>query len=354
MPQHTSYTCSDVINAIGIDIGGTFIDVVLAGEDEATLIKIPSTPDAPHRGVLAGLKELIDRGVLIPGDVRTVAHGSTVATNALLEGKWARTALITTRGFRDVLEIGRQNRPALYDLSIDRPNPIVPRDLRFELTERVDAEGRIVSPLDPGEARRLIPRLRESCVEAIGVVFLFSYLNPSHERLVGRLLAESLSLPVTLSSDVLPEFREYERTSTTVICAALRPVIGRYLGEVGRGSGQMGLPSNWRVMQSNGTVTDGRNAEEEPVRILLSGPAAGVQGAKAIGDLAGERGLIAMDMGGTSCDVSLIHDGVLARTTSGSVGGHPIAQQMIGIHTIGAGGGSIAWIDSGGALRIGP
>jgi N-methylhydantoinase A len=354
MPPRTFYTRSDVITAIGIDIGGTFIDVVLAGGDEARLAKIPSTPDAPHRGVLAGLKELIERGVLDPRGVRAVAHGSTVATNALLEGKWARTALITTRGFRDVLEIGRQNRSDLYDLWIERPSPIVPRDLRFELTERVDAEGRVVSPLDPDEVKELLPRLREARVETIAVVFLFSYLNPFHERLVGRVFSESLDVPVTLSSDVLPEFREYERTSTTVVCAALRPVIGRYLGELERGSGELGLPSNWRIMQSSGTVSDGRNAEEEPVRILLSGPAAGVQGARAIGDLAGERALITMDMGGTSCDVSLIRDGVLARTTSGSVGGHPVAQQMIGIHTIGAGGGSIAWVDSGGALRVWP
>ena len=354
MPQLTSYTRLDVIEAIGIDIGGTFIDVVLAGVDEARLIKIPSTPGAPHRGVLDGLQTVMRLGVLDPSGVRTVAHGSTVATNALLEAKWARTALITTRGFRDVLEIGRQNRSDLYDLSVDRPSPIVSRDLRFELTERVDAEGRVIFPLDPDEVKRMIPRLREARVEAIAVVFLFSYLNPSHERLVGRLLAEWLGVPVTLSSDVLPEFREYERTSTTVVCAALRPVIGRYLGELERGAGKMGLPTSWQIMQSSGTVTDGRNAEEEPVRILLSGPAAGVQGARAIGDLVGERGLITMDMGGTSCDVSLIRDGVLTRTTSGSVGGHPIAQQMIGIHTIGAGGGSIAWIDSGGALRIGP
>jgi N-methylhydantoinase A len=270
MPQRTSYTRSDVINAIGIDIGGTFIDIVLAGEDEAQLVKIPSTPDGPHRGVLDGLRELTERGVLSPSSVQAVAHGSTIATNALLEGKWARTALVTTRGFRDVLEIGRQNRSDLYDLSIDRPSPIVPRDLRFELTERVDAEGGVVTPLDPDEVERMLPRLREAGAEAIAVVFLFSYLNPRHERLVGRLLAESLDVPVVLSSDVLPEFREYERTSTTVICAALRPVIGRYLGELERGAGEMGLPTNWRIMQSSGTVSDGRNAEEEPVRILLS------------------------------------------------------------------------------------
>jgi len=354
MPRRRFYTRSDVISAIGIDIGGTFIDVVLAGRDGARLVKIPSTPDAPHRGVLEGLERLIGQGSIVPGGVHTIAHGSTVATNALLEGSWSRTALITTRGFRDVLEIGRQHRADLYDLSIDRPATIVPRDLRFELTERVDAEGRVVTPVDPGEVGRLIPRLRAAAVEAVAVVLLFSYLHPDHERLVGRLIADELDVPVTLSSKVLPEFREYERTSTTVICAALRPVIGRYLGALERGSDDLGVSSKWRIMQSSGTVTDTRRAEEEPVRILLSGPAAGVQGARAIGELAGERGLITMDMGGTSCDVSLIRDGGLAWTTSGSIGGYPVAQQMIGIHTIGAGGGSIAWIDSGGVLRVGP
>jgi len=341
-------------DAIGIDIGGTFIDVVLAGRGAARLVKIPSTPDAPHRGVLAGLRKLIDEGELDPRGVRTVAHGSTVATNALLEGAWARTALVTTAGFRDVLEIGRQHRSALYDLSIVRPEPIVSRDLRFELAERVGSDGQVVVALDPDDVRELIPALRASGAEAVAVVFLFSYLNPSHERLAGEMLREALDVPVTLSSEVLPEFREYERTSTTVICASLRPVIGRYLGELERGAATLGLPSTWRIMQSSGAVTDAHNAEREPVRILLSGPAAGVQGARAIGERAGEHGLITMDMGGTSCDVSLVRDGELARTTAGAIGGHPVAQQMIGIHTIGAGGGSIAWIDPGGALRVGP
>ncbi len=343
-----------MINAIGIDIGGTFIDVVLAGEGGARLAKIPSTPTAPHRGVLTGLQELVGSAALDPTGVRIIAHGSTVATNALLEGTWARTALITTRGFRDVLEIGRQDRSGLYDLSIERAKPIVPRELRFELAERIDAEGNVVSTLDPDEVRALVPRLREMDVEAIAIVFLFSYLNPQHEQLAGRVLSASLEMPVTLSSDVLPEFREYERTSTTVICAALRPVIGQYLGKLEAGAAKLGLPSNWRIMQSSGTVTDRTQAEAEPVRILLSGPAAGVQGARAIGELVGEQRLITMDMGGTSCDVSLIRDGELAKTTSGSIGGYPVAQQMIGIHTIGAGGGSIAWIDAGGALRVGP
>jgi len=343
-----------VTQAIGIDIGGTFIDVVLAGGDGAWLTKLPSTPAAPHRGVLDGLRDLIDKGRLDPRAIGPIAHGSTVATNALLEGKWARTALVTTRGFRDVLEIGRQDRSDLYDLSFDRPRPIVPRDLRFELSERIDADGRVVTPLDPEDVRQLAPRLHEASIEAVAVVFLFSYLNPSHERLVGAILEEALEVPVTLSCDVLPEFREYERTSTTVLCAALRPVIGTYLRELEEGAGRLGLPANWRIMQSSGTVTDGRHAKVEPVRILLSGPAAGVQGARAIGEISGERNLITMDMGGTSCDVSLIRDGALAWTTAGSIGGHPTAQRMIGIHTIGAGGGSIARIDPGGALRVGP
>jgi len=354
MPESTLQSRVGKIGAIGIDIGGTFVDIVLSGENGAGLIKLPSTPGAPHRGVLGGLGGLIGSRDLEPESVRTVAHGSTVATNALLEGTWARTALVTTRGFRDVLEIGRQNRSDLYDLAIRREDPIVPRDLRFELEERVDADGRVVVSLDPKHVLHLVPRLRAAGVEAIAVVLLFSYLNPAHEQLVGRILSESLGLPVTLSSDVLPEFREYERTSTTVICAALRPVIGAYLGNLERGAAAQGLQNRWRIMQSSGAVTDRLQAEAEPVRILLSGPAAGVQGAWAIGALAGEQGLITMDMGGTSCDVALIRDGVFARTTSGSIGGYPVGQQMIDIHTIGAGGGSVAWIDSGGALRVGP
>jgi len=345
---------ADMIEAIGIDIGGTFVDIVLAGGGEARLVKLPSTPGAPHNAVLDGLRRLAEGGGLDPAGVQTIAHGSTVATNALLEGRWARTALVTTAGFRDVLEIGRQDRSSLYDLSIERRAPIVSRDLRFEVRERVGADGRVVTPLDPAEVERLVPRLRDAGVEAVAVVFLFSYLHPAHERLAGGILAAGLDVPVTLSSDVLPEFREFERTSTTAICAALRPVIGRYLGQLECGAQRIGFRPEWRIMQSSGMVIDSRSAEDEPVRILLSGPAAGVKGAQAVGELVGERGLIAMDMGGTSCDVSLIRGGEVLRTTSGAVGGYPVAQEMIGIHTIGAGGGSLAWIDSGGALRVGP
>ncbi len=343
-----------MINAIGIDIGGTFIDVVLAGDDVARLVKIPSTPDAPARGVLRGLGKLIAVGQVDPAAVRTIAHGSTVATNALLEGCWGRTALVTTAGFRDVLEIGRQHRSRLYDLAIERPPPIVPRDRRFEIAERIDAEGRVIRPLDPVDLDDLVEQLGAAQLEAVAVTLLFSYVAPEHERIVGRRVEEALGVPVTLSCDVLPEFREYERTSTTVVCAALRPVIGAYLAALEHGAEDAGLPSTWRIMQSSGTVTERPRAEEQPVRILLSGPAAGVQGARAIGELVGENDLITMDMGGTSCDVSLIDDGALTWSGAGEVGGYPTAQRMIAIHTIGAGGGSLAWIDSGGALRVGP
>lgn len=340
--------------AIGIDIGGTFIDLVLSDDSGLHLFKFPSTPDAPERGVLHALTDLIERGLLEASSVDRMAHGSTVATNALLEGAWATTALVTTRGFRDVLEIGRQNRSHLYDLNVDRPVPIVSRDLRFECSERLDAAGDVVRDLPDAEIDEIAKRLVAEHVEAVAVVFLFSYLNPDHERRVGHLLSEKLKLPITLSSDVLPEFREYERTSTTTVCASLRPVIERYMRNLAEQSVEMGIAPEWQIMQSNGTVISATQAQKEPVRILLSGPAAGVQGAKTIGEAIASPNLITMDMGGTSCDVALIEDGEIGQTTTGSVGDHPVAVRMNEIHTIGAGGGSIAWVDPGGALRVGP
>ncbi|MCK5585876.1 hydantoinase/oxoprolinase family protein, partial [Candidatus Bipolaricaulota bacterium] len=343
-----------VTKAIGIDIGGTFIDLVLSDEAGLQLYKFPSTPDAPERGVLRALGELIDRGLLEPSRVDRMAHGSTVATNALLEGAWAKTALITTRGFRDVLEIGRQNRSHLYDLNVDRPVPIVSRELRFECSERLNAAGDVVRDLSDGEIAEIAECLTAERVEAVAVVFLFSYLKPEHERRVADLLREKIHIPITLSSDVLPEFREYERTSTTAVCASLRPVIERYMRNLADQSVGLGITPEWQIMQSNGTVIGATQAQKEPVRILLSGPAAGVQGAKTIGQAMGLPNLISMDMGGTSCDVALIQDGEIGQTTTGSVGQHPVAVRMNEIHTIGAGGGSIAWIDAGGALRVGP
>jgi len=339
---------------IGVDIGGTFIDVVIAGDDGLRVAKFPSTPKAPADGLFAGLAMLVEGNVLKPSGVRRVVHGSTVATNALLEGNWARTALITTTGFRDVLEIGRQARAELYNLSVERQPPIVPRDLRYEVRERITAEGDVLLPLEADDVDTLVPILRESGIESIAVVLLFSFLIPDHEREVKRRLAEALDVPITLSCDVLAEFREYERSSTTVVCAALRPVIEGYLGRIEQGAKALDLPSSWQIMQSSGSVTGARRAASEPARIVLSGPAAGVEGARLIGQSAGERDLITLDMGGTSCDVALIRNGEMGRVSSGKVAGYPISLQMADIHTIGAGGGSISWIDAGGALRVGP
>ena len=340
--------------AIGIDIGGTFIDVVIAEASGVRLVKIPSTPVHPADGVLRGLRRLVAEGRIVPGEVSRIAHGSTVATNALLEAHWARTALVMTAGFRDVLEIGRQNRESLYDLFASRRPVVVSRDLRFEVGERLDAEGRVVRPLDEAALRRIGEALRAEEVEAVAVVFLFSYLDSAHERRAREILAENLDIPIVLSSDVLPEFREYERTSTTVISAALRPVVGEYLAALERGAHDLGLPARWQVMQSSGAMTSAETAQGEPARILLSGPAGGIEGARAVGRLCGAPNLITMDMGGTSCDVAVIRGGDAGWTSRGEIGGYPVALPMVSIHTIGAGGGSIAWIDRGGALRVGP
>ncbi len=340
--------------AVGIDIGGTFVDVVIASDSGVWIAKEPSTAADPAVGVLRALDRLLAAGAIDPHEVQGLAHGCTVGTNALLEGKWARTALVTTRGFRDVLEIGRQNRESLYDLSAVKSPAVVPRDLRFEITERVSADGTVQTALDAAEVSALAERLRAEAVEAVAIVFLFSYLHPEHERTAGRVLAETLSLPIALSSDVLPEIREYERTSTTAISAALRPVMSAYLASLEEGGARRGLPRAWRVMQSSGAVCTLARAREEPAALLLSGPAAGVQGARAVGLSLGERSLITMDMGGTSCDVAVISDGSVERTRAGAVGAYPVALPMVSIHTIGAGGGSVAWVDRGGALRVGP
>lgn len=349
---------------IGIDIGGTFTDIVCICPDDTEagpaieVLKVPSAP-RQEEGVRAGLEELIKRvGRRWEGEeVTRLVHGTTVATNALLEGKWACTALVTTQGFRDVIEIGRQNRPHLYDLSVERPPPIVPRDLRFEVPERLDHTGEVVVELDEGKLSALAEELQKKRkrgeVASIAVSFLFSYVNPEHERRAKAIL-QRLGLPVTLSSEVLPEFREYERTSTTVISAALRPVVERYLEGLEEQSADLGIRRGWMVMQSGGGIMSGREARGRAVHLLLSGPAAGVAGARFVGEAAGFSNLITLDMGGTSCDVSLVREGRVTVTTEGEVQGRPVRIPMADIHTIGAGGGSIAWIDAGGALRVGP
>ena len=341
---------------IGIDIGGTFTDIVIFDPRTGQLnsLKVSSTPQKLEEGVITGLKEIFMRLKLRADEVTQLVHGTTVATNAILEGKWAKTALITTEGFRDVLEIGRQNRPELYNFFTERPKPIVSRDLRFEIPERLDHQGRVIKPLDEQRIGQIAAELACQGVESIAVVFLFSYLNPTHERRIKEILSAHLKIPVLLSCEVLPEFREYERTSTTVMSAALVPVVSKYLQKLDEATQQLRLKREWRIMQSNAGIVGSKIAQVNPITLVLSGPAGGVEGARFIGELTGFKNLITMDMGGTSCDISLITDGKPLITTEGEIAKRPLRLPMLDIHTIGAGGGSIAWIDSGGALRVGP
>ena len=282
-------------------------------------------------------------------------HGTTVATNALLEGGGAKAALLTTRGFRDLLYIGRQNRPHLYDFWALKPEPLIPRHLTFEITERILADGSVHLPLAEAEIDLIARQLEEMGVESVAVSFLHSYINPVHEQRIKALLKVSLPMVmVTLSSEILPEFREYERTSTTVINSLVQPKVDRYLGNLEQELVGVGVEGGFFVMQSNGGVIKARQAREQSARTVLSGPAGGVLAGVWLSRLTGRRNLITADMGGTSMDISLIHNGVPRYTSEGNIGGYPLRLPMVDVHTIGAGGGSIAWIDMGGALRVGP
>lgn len=329
---------------IGIDIGGTFTDFVLfdPASHQIQTFKLLSTPQDPAQAMLAGLSNLPESGP------RQLIHGSTVATNALLEHKGASTALITTRGFRDVLQIGRQNRPHLYDFFADPPAPLVPAHWRLEVDERVDHHGQVIQPLDLSPLPDLIDRLKAQGVTSVAVSLLFSFLYPAHEAALAEMLAGA-GFFVSPSHRILPEFREYERTSTTVVNAYVSPVMDRYLAQL-----QAALDGDdLRIMQSNGGSISPAEARRNAVRCILSGPAGGVVGAQAVAALAGFDQVIGFDMGGTSTDVSLV-DRTIQVTTEAQVGGHPIHIPIIDIHTVGSGGGSLAAIDPGGALRVGP
>jgi N-methylhydantoinase A len=331
--------------ALGIDIGGTFTDCVLVdAAGRVRLLKLLSTPDDPARSVLAAVEALA-----LPPEAGVV-HGSTVATNALLERRGARTALITTAGFADVLEIGRQNRPDLYALVPVRPAPLVPRAWRFEVHERVDARGQVITPLQPAEVIALRASLDAEGIESVAVCLLFSYLRPEHERTLATLLA---GYSISLSSDVLPEFREFERTATTVINAYVAPLVDRYLGQLE----QALAPRPLAIMQSNGGTISAALARRCAARIALSGPAGGVVGARhaASQALGPAAQIVTFDMGGTSTDVCLC-PGWVPFTSEGEIAalGLPLRLPMIDIHTVGAGGGSLAQVDAGGALRVGP
>lgn len=328
----------------GVDTGGTFTDIVLLQEGTLRVHKILSTPDDPSRAILGGLTQLDALDFL-----QMFVHGSTVATNAVLERKGVRTGLITTAGFRDVLEIGRQTRPKLYDLRVQKLPPLVPRELRLEVLERLNERGEVLIPLDEPSLQTALASLRQAGVEAIAISLLFSFANPLHEQTVAE-AARSTGLYVSASCEVLPEFREYERTSTVVLNAYVGPLIDRYLARL-----EQSLPARTilRVMQSNGGSISSTMARREAARTLLSGPAAGVVGAAFVAQASGIAQIITLDIGGTSTDVALV-DGMITETTSGKIGGYPMKLPMIDIHTVGAGGGSIAWFDIGGALRVGP
>lgn len=331
---------------IGIDTGGTFTDFILLDGRKIRTLKLLSTPSNPALAIIRGLQELL-------GDEDCeIFHGSTVATNALLERKGAVTALITTEGFEDVIEIGRQNRPKIYSLFSSRPEPLVPARLRFGVRERVLFDGSVLVPLKADGLRAIIRLLKRERVESLAVCLLFSYANSSHEKQIGRAL-RSLNIPISLSHAILPEYREYERTSTTVVNAYLAPVMGRYLGDLEKRLRRRRMGRRLRIMQSNGGAVSARVAIREPVRTILSGPAGGVVGAWQIARRAGFGDIITFDMGGTSTDVSLC-EGEIRVTSESAIAHCPVGVPVIDIHTVGAGGGSIASVDEGGALRVGP
>lgn len=335
---------------LGVDVGGTFTDLVVLSPDGVATVKVPSTPADQSRGVL----DAIDRSGVRVQDVRVLAHGMTVATNALLERAGARTALVTTHGFRDILEIARQDRPSLYDLTRNRPEPLVPRELRFTVRERVGPEG-VIQTLDEDGVQRAIEGIKAAGgVESVVVCLLFSFLHPAHERRVGEMLSRILpGTHVSLSSEVLPEFREYERFSTTAADGYLGPVMSRYLERLVLQLEERGLPAPL-VMQSSGGVMDLDEARHHAAACVLSGPAGGVVGAAHVASQSGLGDVLTFDMGGTSTDVAPVINSRAATTTDGEVAGVPIQLPMVDVHTVSAGGGSIAWADPGGALRLGP
>ncbi|WP_416840042.1 hydantoinase/oxoprolinase family protein [Haloferax sp. DFSO52] len=340
---------------VGVDIGGTFTDIVTIHDGTVSVSKTPSTPDEPDEGVINGLGKVSERDDFALSDIGFLAHGTTVATNAVLEGEWADTALVTTEGFRDVLEIGRQARPDIYDFQVEKPTPVVERDRRYEVSERLDERGNVLAELDEAGVRDLASELIDADVDSVAISLLYAFEDDSHERRVRDILVdEGLDASYSLSSGVLPEIREYERTLTTALNGSLKPVMDRYIGKLEAKVEAEGVGAELKIMQSNGGIITADIARERPVNTLLSGPAGGVQGATYVSGLSGESNLITMDMGGTSCDVSLVEDGTPLVSTDTEVGEYPVSVPTIDIHTVGAGGGSIAWIDAGGALRVGP
>jgi N-methylhydantoinase A len=347
---------------VGVDSGGTFTDVCLFDEEQGRVEvwKVPSTPDDPSRGIAQGVEEGLRRVAPDAGDrpaagVAYFGHGTTVATNALIQHRGVRTGLITTEGFRDLLEIGRQKRPDLYDIQVDKPPTLVPRDLRLEVPERVLHTGEVATTLDEEAVRAAARRLKAAGVKAVAVSFLYGFVRPEHEKRALAILREELpDAFLSAGHEIAPEFREFERLSTVVLNAYLGPVMARYIERLSPRLEALGLATAPHLTQSNGGVIGFATAAAMPVRTVLSGPSTGVVGAQAIGRAAGVPDLITFDMGGTSTDVALLQDGQCKLASEATVHGYPIKAPMLDIHTVGAGGGSIAYIDAGGLLKVGP
>ncbi len=342
---------------VGVDVGGTFTDFSAVNDrtGETHVFKRPSTPDDPSRAILDGLREMAAACGIGLDAVSRLAHGTTVATNALLQGRGGKVALVTTEGFRDLLEIGRQVRPHMYDFRRSFPPPPVPPERRFELAERMDAAGGAVRAPAPADIRAAVEAVRASGADACAVCFLFAYLNGAHERAMAEALGAALpDLHVSLSCEVQPEFREFERFSTTTANAWLQPVMDRYLGRLERGLSETAPRAALGINQSSGGLMSVDRARAFPVRTALSGPAAGVVGAVHAARSAGLRDLVTLDMGGTSADMALIRGGEADIAYERAVAGFPIRLPQIDIATIGAGGGSIAWFDRDGLMKVGP
>ncbi|PKB72949.1 MAG: hypothetical protein BZY75_04585 [SAR202 cluster bacterium Io17-Chloro-G7] len=354
---------------VGADIGGTFTDVVFLGSDGTVLArKIASTPDDYSLAVLEGMKAGIEVLGISPSSVSEVSHGFTVATNAIIEQKGAATALITTEGFRDILELRRNRVPNLYDLYYQKPPTLVKRQLRFEVRERLNFRGEVLKPLEIADVDRAVERIAKEGVESVAVCLLHSYANPDHERYIGKIIQEKLpQVILTLSCELLPEMKEYERTSTTVINCYVRPVVERYLTNLTEGLQAMGIGVPLSVMQSNGGLATSAIAMEKPVYCIESGPAAGVVGAYHLGNRLGIANLMTLDMGGTTAKASIIENGEILQAPEYEVGGgisvghrllrgsgHILRVPSIDLAEVGAGGGSIASVDSSGSIRVGP
>ncbi len=354
---------------VGVDVGGTFTDIVLLGDDGTIHTKkIASSTGDYARAIVDGLAELFRETGLSGADIEEIRHGTTVASNAILEHKGARTGLITTAGFRDVLEIRTLRMPRLYDMAWTKPAPLVERYLRRVVDERVDAFGRIERALDPADAEREVDALLSEKVETIAICLLNSFANPAHELMVRDVVRRKApGLPLSVSCEVLPEIKEYERTSTTVVNAYVMPIVASYLGAMRRGLDAAGIPARLLLMQSNGGLTTDAAARERPMNIIESGPAGGVIGAQALARTMNLPRLVTFDMGGTTAKASMVEDGVVTRATEYSVGagimtgsrlltgaGYTLKVPAIDLAEVGAGGGSHVWIDAGGSLQIGP